>query len=164
MASGPEPLTEVVELELPPRPEVVSVARLVIGALASSDPAFDDERGADLRLAVSEACTNAIQAQLARAGQPDADIPIEMRCVVNEGRIEVAVTDHGSGFEPGDLEAHPAVTDPARLDFEGGLGIPLLRLLTDELEFRPSDTGTTVFMAFEPRVPSARTIADLTSG
>jgi anti-sigma regulatory factor (Ser/Thr protein kinase) len=158
------PLTEVVELELPPRPEVVSVARLVIGALAASDPLFDDERGADLRLAVSEACTNAIQAQMACEGRPEAEIPIEMRCVVTDGRIEVAVTDHGVGFDPGDLEAHPAVTDPARLDYEGGLGIPLLRLLTDELEFRPSEVGTTVYMAFEPREPSHRTVADLVPG
>jgi hypothetical protein len=42
MARDLAPLTEVVELELPPRPEVVSVARLVIGALAASDPLFDD--------------------------------------------------------------------------------------------------------------------------
>jgi anti-sigma regulatory factor (Ser/Thr protein kinase) len=164
MAHDLAPLTEVVELELPPRPEVVSVARLVIGALAASDPLFDDERSADLRLAVSEACTNAIQAQMAREGQPEADVPIEMRCVVSDGRIEVAVTDHGPGFDPGDIEVHPAVTDPARLDYEGGLGIPLLRLLTDELEFRPTGVGTTVFMAFEPREPSHRTVADLVDG
>ena len=42
--------------------------------------------------------------------------------------------------------AHPPVSDPARLDFERGLGIPLIRLLTDQVEFVPSPAGTTVRM------------------
>jgi anti-sigma regulatory factor (Ser/Thr protein kinase) len=101
---------------------------------------------------------------MACEGRPEADIPIEMRCVLTDGRIEVEVTDHGAGFDAADLEAHPAVTDPARLDYEGGLGIPLLRLLTDELEFRPTPAGTTVLMVFEPRIASHRTVADLAPG
>lgn len=147
---------EVVELALPPRPEVVSVARLVVGALAAADPSFDDERGADLRLAVSEACTNAIQAQLAARSGSDPDAAIVLRFEVGPGCIELAVSDHGGGFDPERLETHPAVTDPARLEYEGGLGIPLIRLLADELEFRPSDGGTTVVMTFGPRVSTGR--------
>lgn len=147
---------EVVELALPPRPEVVSVARLVVGALAAADPSFNDERGADLRLAVSEACTNAIQAQLASRSGADPDAPIVLRFEVGPGCIELAVSDHGGGFDPERLETHPAVTDPARLEYEGGLGIPLIRLLADELEFRPSDGGTTVVMTFGPRVSTGR--------
>lgn len=150
---------EVVELCLPPRPEVVSVARLVVGAVAAGDPSFDEERGADLRLAVSEACTNAIQAQLADHEGADAEAPILLRCEVVPGRIELAVSDHGGGFDPEALAAHPAVTDPARLEYEGGLGIPLLRLLADELEFRASPGGTTVVMRFGPRVGSGRVLS-----
>ena len=147
---------DVVELELPARPEVVSVARLVIGALVATDPLFDEERGADLRLAVSEACTNAIQAQLGARAGVDPDAPIVLRFEVGPGCIELAVSDHGGGFDPERLESHPAVTDPARLEYEGGLGIPLIRLLADELEFRPSDGGTTVVMTFGPRVSTGR--------
>jgi anti-sigma regulatory factor (Ser/Thr protein kinase) len=149
------PSGEVVELELPARPEVVSVARLVIGALAAADPLFDEERGADLRLAVSEACTNAIQAQMALGatnGRVSGELPISMRCVVGDGHIEVAVTDHGGGFDPASLRPHPEVTDPARLEHEGGLGIPLIRMLADALEFVPHDDGTTVVMQFLARV------------
>ncbi len=149
---------EVVELELPPRPEVVSVARLVVGALVASDPAFDEERGADLRLAVSEACTNAIQAQLARRAGGDPSASILVRFTVDLGRIELLVQDHGGGFDPADLTAHPEVTDPARLEHEGGLGIPLIRLLADQLEFRSSPGGTTVVMAFEPRNGTAGSV------
>ena len=150
---------EVVELELPARPEVVSIARMVVGAVVATDPLFDEERGADLRLAVSEACTNAIQAQMAAdaagraegADGPEGCLPIVMRCTLVDGRIEVAITDHGGGFDPAGLVPHPEVTDPARLEYEGGLGIPLIRMLADELRFVPGDDGTTVVMSFEPR-------------
>lgn len=145
---------DVVELELPARPEVVSVARLVIGALVATDPLFDEERGADLRLAVSEACTNAIQAQMAS----DDPEPILMRCTLHDGTIEVSVADHGGGFDVETLREHPAVTDPARLDHEGGLGIPLIKMLADEIEFRSTAIGTTVVMRFEPRTPGPRSV------
>ena len=137
---------------------VISVARLVVGAVAAGDPSFDEERGADLRLAVSEACTNAIQAQLAAHEGSEPEAPIVLRCEVGPGRIELAVQDHGGGFDPSGLDAHPAVTDPARLDYEGGLGIPLIRLLADELEFRPTPGGTTVVMTFGPRVSVGRIV------
>ena len=38
------------------------------------------------------------------------------------------------------------VTDPDRLNFERGLGIPLIRTLVDTVEFRSSPLGTTVRM------------------
>ena len=147
------PRGEVVELELPARPEAVSVARLVIGALVAGEPLFDDERAADMRLAVSEACTNAIQAHLAH---PDdaGDAVVLMRCTVGDDHIEVEVVDHGGGFDPSSLQPHPDVTDPARLEHERGLGIPLIRMLADELSFEESDGGTRLVMRFDPRLPA----------
>lgn len=162
MTEGTAAAGDVVELELPARPEVVSVARLVIGALVAADPLFDEERSADLRLAVSEACTNAIQAEMhgrGRAAVPDPDAePILMRCVLADGQIEVAITDHGGGFDPDGLTEHPEVTSPDRLNYEGGLGIPLITMLADHLEFRPTADGTTVVMRFEPRTPGLRPV------
>lgn len=162
MSLGAAAAGDVVELELPARPEVVSVARLVIGALVAADPLFDEERSADLRLAVSEACTNAIQAEMAgrdRDEPPDPEAePILMRCVLADGQIEVAITDHGGGFDPAGLEAHPEVTSPDRLNYEGGLGIPLIKMLSDHLEFQPTGDGTRVVMRFEPRTPGVRPV------
>jgi serine/threonine-protein kinase RsbW len=154
------PLGDVVELALPARAEVVSVARLVVGALMAADPMFDEERCADVRLAVSEACTNAIQAQQAATVNGVSD-PITLRCTVSEGHLDIAVSDHGSGFDPEVLEAHPDVTDPARLEYEGGLGIPLIRLLSDHVEFHATPDGTTVEMVFEARTADDAVIASV---
>jgi serine/threonine-protein kinase RsbW len=148
-------MIEIVELELPARADVLALARLVVAALVSGDPTFDDERLDDLRLAVSEACTNAIEAQK-RTAVERLDAPITVRCWVEDGRAEVEIHDNGAGFDPGTLAPHPAVTDPARLDFERGLGIPLIRLLSDKVEFRQSASGTVVAMTFDARQPRSR--------
>lgn len=156
MAGGGGLAPEAVELVLPPRAEVISVARLVVGAVVAAVPGFDDERCADVRLAVSEACTNAVQAQLARGSAGPGHEAIQIAITPGPARITVAITDHGGGFDPAALEPHPEVTDPARLDHEGGLGIPLLRMLADDVAFVPVAEGMRVELGFGPRpVPDA---------
>lgn len=130
----------VIELEIPARAEFVALARLVVSALASSDSTLADERIDDLKLAVSEACTNAIEAHDA-AGSAER---VLVRCQAGTDALEVCVEDRGQGFDPSDLPDHPPVTDPDRLKFERGLGIPLIRALVDEVEFRPTEAGTSV--------------------
>jgi serine/threonine-protein kinase RsbW len=144
---------ELVELEIPARAEYLALARLLVAAAVSGDPLFPEDRLDDLRLAVSEACTNAMEAQARAAaqrtgtnGNGDGSEPILIRCQLGVERVEVEVIDHGHGFDPDTLSEHPPVTDPSRLDYERGLGIPLIRILTDEVEFRPSPAGTSVRM------------------
>jgi serine/threonine-protein kinase RsbW len=131
---------EVIELEIPARAEFVALARLVVSALASSDSNLADERIDDLKLAVSEACTNAIEAHDA-AGTEER---VVVRCKAGGDALEVHIEDRGHGFDPGQLPDHPPVTDPDRLKFERGLGIPLIRALVDEVEFSPTAQGTSV--------------------
>jgi serine/threonine-protein kinase RsbW len=130
----------VIELEIPARAEFVALARLVVSALASSDSTLPDERIDDLKLAVSEACTNAIEAHDA-AGVAER---VLVRCQAGADALEVSVEDRGHGFDPAVLPDHPPVTDPDRLKFERGLGIPLIRALVDEVEFSPTAEGTSV--------------------
>ena len=131
---------EVIELEIPARAEFVALARLVVSALAASDSNLADERVDDLKLAVSEACTNAIEAH----GKAGSDERVLVRCKAGSEALEVCVEDRGHGFDPTQLPDHPPVTDPDRLKFERGLGIPLIKALVDEVEFSPTDRGTSV--------------------
>jgi anti-sigma regulatory factor (Ser/Thr protein kinase) len=130
----------MIELEIPARAEFVALARLVVSALAASDSSLADERIDDLKLAVSEACTNAIEAHDA-AGTEER---VLVRCRAADDSLEVCVEDRGEGFDPAELPDHPPVTDPDRLKFERGLGIPLIRALVDEVEFSPTGHGTAV--------------------
>ncbi len=131
---------EIVELEIPARADFISLARLVISSAAAIEPTFSDARIDDLRLAVSEACTNAIESH-ASAGHAER---IVLRCDLAEDRIEVEVTDHGGGFDPEDADSAPDAEHPERLLYESGLGIPLMKVLVDETEFELTSSGTKV--------------------
>ncbi|MDZ7734629.1 MAG: ATP-binding protein [Acidimicrobiia bacterium] len=98
----------------------MSLARLVVAAAASLEPTFRDERIDDLRVAVSEATTNAIESHADLSG---AD-RIVIRCDLGDDRIEVEVRDQGGGFDPGTVRSPPDPESPERLFVERGLGIP----------------------------------------
>ena len=120
----------------------MGLARLVVSSLESSRRTLADDRIDDLKLALSEACTNAIEAH--------AELDVEERVLVRwserDDRLEVQVEDRGPGFDPGTLPEHPPVTDPERLNFERGLGIPLIRSLVDKVAFAPAQQGMSVRM------------------
>jgi serine/threonine-protein kinase RsbW len=132
-------VNRAVELEIPARTDFLSVARLVVVAAASIDAAFGEERLDNLRLAVSEACANAMAAQ-----PDDSTVAISIRCDFAANRLEVEVVDRGPGFDPDHVPQLPPVTDPRRLEHESGLGLTLIRALTDEAEIRSSPAGTAV--------------------
>jgi serine/threonine-protein kinase RsbW len=129
-----------VQLEIPAGAEFVALARLVVSAMASAETQLSDDRVDDLKIAVSEACTNAIEAHDAL----DTDERVLVECRADESRLEVRIEDRGTGFDVSNLPEHPPVTDPERLKFERGLGIPLIRALVDEVEFSSSGDGTAV--------------------
>ena len=137
---GPRVVDPVIELEFPARAEFVGLARLVVSSLATARRELADNRVDDLKLAVSEACTNAIEAHASES----VDERVVLSWSESDDRLEVQVRDRGPGFDPGQLPEHPPVTDPERLNFERGLGIPLIRTLVDEVVFEPTDAGTSV--------------------
>src|SRR5512138_412034 len=142
----------VVELEIPARPAYLSLVRLVVdAAIGSLAPGMSPARLDDLKIAVSEACSNAIEAHEATV----AEDPVVVRCMVEDEQVTVQVVDQGRGFDPDRIEALPAATDPRRLRHESGLGIPLMRTLADEVAFTPADNGTTVtLVVYRPATTS----------
>lgn len=129
-----------VELQVPARPEYLSLVRAVVAAAAELEPQRRDERLDDLRLVVSEATTNAIEAH----SRLDSEERVLIRLDLGEERIEVEVSDRGEGFDLAGLESHPPISSPDRLDYERGLGIPLMRVLADHHEIQSSEKGTAV--------------------
>src|SRR5512141_3015102 len=114
-----------VRLEIPARADYLGLARQGVAAAAAVEPRFRDERIDDLRIAVSEATTNAIEAH----ADLDRDERIMIRCNLGADRIEVEVLDQGAGFDPTEAREMPEPDAPGRLQQEHGLGLPLLRVL-----------------------------------
>ncbi len=134
-------MTSGIRLVIPAQPEYLSLVRAVVAAAAALDPGLGDDRIEDLRIAVSEATTNAIEAH-ANLGSRER---ITIRCDLAEDRIEVEVEDHADPhFDIGELDSPGALDRPGRLEYEGGMGIPLMRVLADEMKIRSLDHGTAV--------------------
>ncbi|MCQ3813721.1 MAG: ATP-binding protein [Acidimicrobiia bacterium] len=133
-----------VELAIPALTEYVSLVRLVVSSAAILHPQLGSERVEDLRIAVSEATTNAIRSHQ----EIGISAHIQVTCKVAEAQVEVLIRDHGSGFDLAALPQLPEPGSPERLKHESGMGLRLMRLLADESEIHPSDAGTTVRLVF----------------
>lgn len=137
-AEAPELTGEDSELELsfPPRPEFVRMARHTVAALARLHE-VPDEVVEDVKLAVSEACTNAVSVNAA------ADEPVHVLAAVKDGTLTIDVVDAGPGLDPSLLD-EPGEPDSQDFTFERGLSLPLIRGLVDELEIIPREPHGTV--------------------
>lgn len=128
-----------VELDIPPRVEFVGLVRQVVGEIAALAP-IDSARLYDLKVAVSEACTNAVEAHR-NDGVKEV---IAVRCELSDEHLRVEIVDRGGGFDTSTISEMPDPDDPDRLRFERGLGLPLIRLLADDVEIDSSADGTSV--------------------
>jgi serine/threonine-protein kinase RsbW len=126
-------LGRTVRLTIPAKPEYISLSRLALAGLARVR-AFSDETLADLKLALTEACSNSVRHAYGN-GEGHVDISFELR----DDRLIVEVADDGSGFEP----EQSAKADDDMLT-EGGLGIAIIRSIADEVEIggRPDGKGS----------------------
>ncbi len=133
-------MSGIVELRVPAVPEYLQMVRSVVGAAASIGVNLKPERVSDLRLAVSEAATNAMEAH----GLSGVEDRVVIRCDLSASQIEVEVADSGPGFDPNSLSPLPDVDSPDRLRYESGLGVSLMHHLTDETIVESHGNGTAV--------------------
>lgn len=144
MSGGTEREDEVI-IGVPAKSDYVALVRVVLAAAAAIDPESRDDRVDDLRIAVSEAVTNAVEAhQLA-----GTDSHVEVRCVTSGHNVEVTVRDRGPGFDPDNVPTVPDAETPERLFFENGLGLPLMRKLVDDTVIETGDDGTLVRLSID---------------
>ena len=122
-----------VRLTIPARPEYITLTRLALTGLARVRP-FPEETLADLKLAITEACSNSV-----RHAYPDGDGTVDVVYWIDGDSIAIEVADDGAGF------THDDVPGDGKGDLtEGGLGIAIIRSVADELEIgrRPDGAGS----------------------
>jgi len=119
-----------VRLTIPAKAEYITLVRLALSGLSQSRELSDETLG-DLKLAVTEACSNSI-----RHAYGDGDGSVEVVYELHPDRLVVEVCDDGPGFSVPD----PPLVGEDGLN-EGGLGIAIIRELADELELGPGDGG-----------------------
>jgi serine/threonine-protein kinase RsbW len=123
-----------VRLTLPARPENIAVIRHVLGAFAEALK-LPPDLVEDMRLAVTEACTNVV-----RHAYDGEDGPIDVVVRPDGDRLDVIVTDRGRGMGPS-----PDIEGP-------GLGLPLIAALAEAIEVQDAPVrGNRLRMSFACR-------------
>ena len=124
--------SRTVRLTIPAKPEYITLSRLALTGLSRVRPLADDTL-ADLKLALTEACSNSVRHAYGEAGG-HVEISFELR----PDRLVVEVADDGSGFDAAgvgrDVDSEEDLT-------EGGLGIAIIRSIADEVDIADRSDG-----------------------
>jgi serine/threonine-protein kinase RsbW len=120
-----------VRLTIPAKAEYITLVRLALSGLSQLRPLSDETLG-DLKLAVTEACSNSVR-HAYRDGREGA---VQVIYELHSDRLVVEVCDEGEGFTA--IEHEPPGGGGLT---EGGLGIAIIRELADELELGPGTSG-----------------------
>ena len=121
-------------MDLPTNPEYVSVARLTVSAI-SNTIGFNVEEIEDIKIALSEACANAI-----RHSQKDT---FSLHFELEPGKLTFQVSDQGVGFDTNEVK-EPVIEEMK----ENGLGFFIIESLMDEVTIDSEvGKGTTIRMS-----------------
>jgi serine/threonine-protein kinase RsbW len=127
-----EAMTPDMELALSARAENIAIVRHALGGFGE---AFEvpESKLADIRLAVTEACSNVV----VHAYPNDEEGPMEVLASMDDGELTVLVRDWGAGVRP-------------RSDSPGlGLGLSLMAALAETVQLgRDEEERTEVRMTF----------------
>jgi len=125
---------QAIRLTIPAKPEYITLGRLALTGIARlrSEPLSPEVLG-DLKLALTEACTNSV-----RHAYGEGSGLVSILYELHADRLVVEVSDPGEGFDPPATRALAAVGDELS---EGGLGIAIIEALSDELEIGEGDDG-----------------------
>jgi len=123
--------TRAVRLTIPAKAEYITLGRLALTALARLHDLPEEMLG-DLKLALTEACTNSV-----RRAYGDGEGAVEIVYELHPDRLVVEVSDEGPGFTPPDAAAAEEQDELS----EGGLGIAIIRALTDDFSLAGADGG-----------------------
>jgi serine/threonine-protein kinase RsbW len=127
-----------VRLSLPAHARNIAVVRRALDAIAE-ELALPRRLIEDMRLAVTEACTNVVRhAYTPREAEDASAMRVEL--LPEERGMQVVVEDRGRGLGPS-----PDACGP-------GLGLPLIAALTSQLEVShgAADRGSRIAMWFAP--------------
>lgn len=134
-----------IRLTIPAKPEYITLGRLALTGIARLRPEpLRQEVLGDLKLALTEACTNSVRHAYA-GGEGTVEIVYEL----HDDKLVVVVADEGEGFEA--PAAPGAALGEGELP-EGGLGIAIIRALADEFEIRNRAQGGS-YLRFVKHLP-----------
>jgi len=132
-----------VTLALPMVPEIEIEASKTATAVAESMKMSPD-RVDEVRMAVVEACINAIEHSQSR--EREVYVTFEVLGEKDPEKLRITVRDTGVGFEPESMD-EPRIEDKLKARRKRGWGLKIIRGLMDEVEIHSGAEGTIVVMS-----------------
>ena len=140
---------DTIQLSIPCVSDYVGVVRLTVSGVATR-MSFSVEDIDDIKIALSEACTNAVQYAFK---EPSDDARIDVSFDIYDTKLVITVQDNGDGFNvESESTKKSKIDDLDSLDDTNnvpnlGLGMTFIRSLMDDVEFKSdAGVGTTVLM------------------
>ncbi len=119
-----------IHLRIPARAEYITLGRLALTGLSRLRE-VSDETLADLKLALTEACSNSVR-HAYRDGRTGV---VEIDYALQPGRLAIEVSDDGPGFDYVEADGEEKELT------EGGLGLAIIKSVSDEFEIGDRDGG-----------------------
>ena len=130
-------LNPTVELTIPVMPDMELLATQTSAAVAKHMN-LDDEKTAEINMALSEACINAFE-------HSESKSEVEIHFRISDDSLVIQVTDSGKGFDKSKVDI-PNIEEKISSNYKRGWGLKLIEELMDTVKFDSSDEGTTVTM------------------
>ena len=121
---------ETIKMEIPANPDYVSILRLTTSGIANKI-GFSMDDIEDMKVAVSEACTNAIK--------HSDDKNVSIIFTILENGLEIEIKDNGKGYDVKSIPT-PNLTQPK----ENGLGLFIIKTLMDDVKVESKDNEGTI--------------------
>ncbi len=135
MSSKPPPK---VELTIPIIHDM-ELAATKTAEVVAKHMGLDEEKSAEISMALIEATINAFEHSNSQAGN------VEIHFVIQGDTLLITVTDKGKGFDKSKVKI-PKIEEKISSDFKRGWGLQLIQELMDTVKFESSEEGTTVTM------------------
>ncbi len=130
-------MNELVTLEIPAKAEYVVLGRLALAGLVR-ERRFSADAVADLKLALTEACSNSI-----RHAYDHDNGQVHLSFEASSDRVVLTVRDQGGGFHDDDVDCPECAAVGVELA-EGGMGISIIRAVVDEFRLDHPEAGGTI--------------------
>jgi serine/threonine-protein kinase RsbW len=143
---------EIIEVRIPGTAAYIRLIRDAVDALADRFELSPEDR-AGIKLAVGEACNNAVLHAPPDENGGAGTVEVALR--IGHEHLEIDVANAGPGFEP------PVSTKMPDAEFltESGRGLALIELIMDSVEYLTQNGNTVVRMRKRHR-PSPKMITD----
>jgi serine/threonine-protein kinase RsbW len=132
---------ELFKLDIPAKAEYVSLGRLALAGMLRNR-GFSEDAVADLKLALTEACSNSV-----RHVHDHENAQVHLAFTLTDADVTIQIRDEGAGFHEDDADCPECQGMLGPEVEQGGMGISIIRAVVDDVRLdKPSEGGSVLVL------------------